>query len=280
MHRPNRSPEFWCGGALVNSDTVLTAAHCLSDIRSQPYPISQFYVTAGLHRLRLTNHTSGRNRKPTESGISSWIERIRPPKPGEKPLTRPKNSSSIDSWNDPEYDEEDEAKFVQTRRLKFVLTHPQFRRQGFYNDVALLRLDGPIAFNERIRAICLPTARDRQRDLTGYVGTVLGWGTLFYGGPNAQSLQQVSMPIWPNEQCDKRYFQPINDGFMCAGYSGGGKDACQGDSGSPLMLPDPNRRWTVYGVVSFGNRCAQAGYPGVYTRLTSYLDWINSNLKS
>ena len=51
----------------------------------------------------------------------------------------------------------------------------------------------------------------------------------------------------------------------------------QGDSGGPLQLLF-NNHWIQIGIVSFGNKCADPGYPGVYTRVTEFLEWIYLNL--
>lgn len=57
--------------------------------------------------------------------------------------------------------------------------------------------------------------------------------------------------------------------MLCAGYASGGKDACQNDSGGPLVEDS-----TIVGIVSWGNGCAQADYPGVYTDIGALRGWI------
>lgn len=67
-------------------------------------------------------------------------------------------------------------------------------------------------------------ARDR---LAGRRATVVGWGTTYYGGKESTRQRQALLPVWRNSDCDRAYFQPITENFVCAGYSEGGVDACQ-----------------------------------------------------
>ena len=56
---------------------------------------------------------------------------------------------------------------------------------------------------------------------------------------------------------------------LCAGDPAGGIDACQGDSGSPLLCRDSSHEndWTLYGIVSWGVGCGEMYLPGIYTNI-------------
>ncbi|XP_076352655.1 clotting factor B-like [Tachypleus tridentatus] len=107
---------------------------------------------------------------------------------------------------------------------------------------------------------------------------------IFLRGVRSKVLQQVSIPVVTNKACNSSYSmvasspypQGITRGQICAGLSEGGKDACQGDFGGPLVLKESGR-WTLVGIVSFGFNCAEPGYPGVYTRVSHYIKWIAAN---
>ena len=104
--------------------------------------------------------------------------------------------------------------------------------------------------------------------------------SLHLGGSATNNLQYVRVPAITNAQCNAAYGGSITDTMICAGYPGvGGKDACQGDSGGPFVCND-NGNAVIAGVVSWGNGCALADYPGVYARTTSALSWIQNSMVS
>ncbi|KAK7865540.1 hypothetical protein R5R35_010084 [Gryllus longicercus] len=154
-----------------------------------------------------------------------------------------------------------------------------FSFMNFDNDIALLRLNDRVPISEHVRPVCLPKGTE-----DAYVGanaTASGWGTLREDGKPSCTLQAVQVPVMSNEDCRATKYNEkmISDNMLCAGYPEGMKDSCQGDSGGPLATQREDNRFEQIGVVSWGNGCARPGYPGVYTRITRYLDWILANSK-
>lgn len=153
----------------------------------------------------------------------------------------------------------------------------QYSKKTHVADIAIMRLKTPLSLTDNYKTVCMPQPR---RSYVGALGTVTGYGSQSQTFRRAApKLRQVTVPIWENRKCSIVYKKNLTESFLCAGYEEGGKDACQGDSGGPLMTDGPEQKMMLVGVVSHGIGCGAPGYPGVYTRTSTFLDWIEKNTR-
>ncbi|XP_030591277.1 transmembrane protease serine 9-like [Archocentrus centrarchus] len=167
-----------------------------------------------------------------------------------------------------------------SRTVSQVIKHPNYNSGTDDNDIALLMLSSSVTFTNYIAPVCL--AASGSTFYSGINTWVTGWGDTGRGvsPPSPQNLMEVEVPIVGNRKCNCNYgVGKITDNMVCAGLSAGGKDSCQGDSGGPLVSKQ-NGRWIQAGIVSFGEGCAEPNFPGVYTRVSRYQTWINSQITS
>ncbi|XP_029171300.1 chymotrypsin-1-like [Nylanderia fulva] len=136
------------------------------------------------------------------------------------------------------------------------------------NDIALIHLATCIKYNAVVQPIKLATS---DTGLENRLCTLSGWGTIRLGGNVPNSLQEIDLLIYPQQQC-KAAHPGILNSHICT-LTREGQGACHGDSGSPLVV-----NGTQVGIVSYGRPCA-IGYPDVYTRVSSFVPWIIQNLK-
>merc|ERR1712227_1022056 len=163
----------------------------------------------------------------------------------------------------------------QTIEVSSVIKRGDYSESDVNNDIAILRLETEVVFNNNVVPACLPTD---TRDYTGYSAYVSGWGTTSEGGSTSNVLREVEQIILSNTDpicVTGSQDSPVPNSKMCAYKQG--TDSCQGDSGGPLVVQEDGR-WTVVGVVSYGIGCARTGYSGVYARVTNYMNWIQSNI--
>ncbi|KAF2982924.1 hypothetical protein EK904_005859 [Melospiza melodia maxima] len=112
-------------------------------------------------------------------------------------------------------------------------------------------------------------------DDTGGNENDIGKYDIFY----AQRLMSATVNLISQRKCKYEYYDNIRvtDNMVCAGDPTWQIDACKGDSGGPMVC-EHNGRMMVYGIVSWGDGCAKENKPGVYTRVTQYLNWIDSSM--
>ncbi|KAI3376495.1 hypothetical protein L3Q82_016456 [Scortum barcoo] len=184
-----------------------------------------------------------------------------------------------------------------------IRIHPRYNASSYENDIALVQLkklpykEECLEDNPAISAVCVPWTT--QLFQPNHTCSISGWGRTA-DGKAAQVL------LWANvsliADCQNYYKDRFKPGMMCAGRCvwsmsrtpktscfiddvkvlicvcagdlEGSVDSCQGDSGGPLVCQDELGVSYLWGIVSWGERCGQPGFPGVYTQVAHYFEWI------
>lgn len=163
--------------------------------------------------------------------------------------------------------------YLTLKPEKFII-HENYERSRQLNDIGLIKLKTPVTYTREIQPICLPPAGSENFSKL----IVAGWGRVREGGSLSSRPKQVVVPQLPESRCFSVFGQFMTSNNLCAGGRNQ-QDACQGDSGGPLVAKSENGNYVIAGVTSFGIGCGRAGVPGAYTKVTNYLDWIESNSK-
>ncbi|XP_066202075.1 vitamin K-dependent protein C isoform X3 [Saccopteryx leptura] len=181
-----------------------------------------------------------------------------------------------------EYDRRRKEKWEVDIDIQEVLIHPNYSKSSSDNDIALLRLAQPAIFSQTIMPICLPDRGLSDRELTkvGQETVVTGWGYRSETKKNRTFvLNFIKVPVVPHNECVQAMFNKVSENMLCAGILGDTRDACEGDSGGP-MVTSFRGTWFLVGLVSWGEGCGRLNNYGIYTKVSRYLDWIHGHMRA
>ncbi|KAF2883136.1 hypothetical protein ILUMI_23030 [Ignelater luminosus] len=134
----------------------------------------------------------------------------------------------------------------QVAKVFKICSHPKFDINTIDYDVSVILLDEPLVLGAGVQTIPLQSVNEEIP--TGTVATFTGWGRI------------------RKDECVELYSHhnaTVTNRMICFGYTEGGKDACEFDTGGPLVI-----NGMLVGVVSWGIGCAERNQPGVYTKIS------------
>lgn len=161
--------------------------------------------------------------------------------------------------------------------------HEKFDQATFDNDIAILKLKTDIGicavYSPEVRPACLPKPGLALLDWTEC--EISGYGRHSeFSDEYSERVKRGYVRLWPKEHCipEVLHGRTVTSNMLCAGDTRGLDDACKGDSGGPLVCRTEDGM-TLMGVISWGVGCGLKDTPGVYTRVSNYIDWINSKIQ-
>ncbi|XP_031555484.1 elastase-1-like [Actinia tenebrosa] len=165
-----------------------------------------------------------------------------------------------------------------------VHLHSRFLADSEYAyDIAILRLNRTVKTSCAVYPICLPRLYDQVP--IGKECFLTGWGMNEFGGDKSNFLRLVKLPVVSYQDCydrNKKKHRVDRFSSICVGTVDGNQtqSGCHGDSGGPLACQDDNGRWELQGVVSWGDHHCGNAYYSVFTRVSSFVDWIGQKMAS
>jgi trypsin len=161
---------------------------------------------------------------------------------------------------------------AETRTIIRQYPHPDLDFVRWRNDLSIFQLDRPVNSLQPVQLNSDPDVPSPTSTLT-----VIGFGATLTERLS-DFLREVDVYPVDSDTCIRQYNEAtiIKPAIMlCASNPSPGHDSCNGDSGGPLL---DTATGTQVGIVSFGIGCGDPIFPGVYTRVSAYTNWIHDRI--